>query len=130
MRKIALDGNGHGRRVVLTTDPTQDTFDRYGRLLAYVRTTTGNQLNLAQVAAGWAKVYVYGGEPFQQTGRFRAAERRGRSRHRGVWARCGGNFTGPPATDAALLLPRGSNRARALLLWTKARASWRLRRTS
>jgi len=92
MRKIALDGNGHGRRVVLTTDPTQDTFDSYGRLLAYVRTTTGNQLNLAQVAAGWAKVYVYGGKPFQQTGRFRAAESRGRSHHRGVWGRCGGNF--------------------------------------
>jgi endonuclease YncB( thermonuclease family) len=92
LRRLALDRRGRGRRVVLTTDPTQDTFDRFGRLLAYVRTTTGNQLNVAQVAAGWAKTYVYGGNPFQQTARFRAAERRARSRHRGVWGRCGGNF--------------------------------------
>ena len=92
MRRIALDRRGRGRRVVLTTDPTQATFDRFGRLLAYVRTTTGNQLNVAQVAAGWAKTYVYAGKPFQRTARFRAAERRARSHHRGVWGRCGGNF--------------------------------------
>src|SRR3954452_348056 len=55
MRKIALDRHGRGRLVVLTTDPTQDTFDRFGRLLAYVRTPTGNQLTPAQVAVGWAK---------------------------------------------------------------------------
>jgi endonuclease YncB( thermonuclease family) len=92
MRKLALERNGGGRRVVLTTDPTQATFDRYGRLLAYVRTTSGNQLNVAQVARGWAEVYVYGGRPFQQVARFRAAERRARSAHRGVWGRCGGDF--------------------------------------
>ena len=45
---------GQGRRVTLTTDPTQDTLDRYRRLLAYVETRSGNQLNIAQVAAGWA----------------------------------------------------------------------------
>jgi len=28
---------GQGRQVRLTTDPTQDRFDRYRRLLAYVR---------------------------------------------------------------------------------------------
>jgi endonuclease YncB( thermonuclease family) len=92
MRRMALDSGGRGRRVVLTTDPTQDTFDRYGRLLAYVRTTGGNQLNVAQVAAGWAKVYVYNGKPFQQVARFRSAARRARAAHRGVWARCGGDF--------------------------------------
>src|SRR4051794_12965232 len=92
MRKLALEPHGRGRRVVLTTDPTQSTFDRYGRLLAYVRTITGNQLNVAQVASGWAEVYVYGGKPFQQVARFRAAERRARSGQRGVWRRCGGDF--------------------------------------
>jgi endonuclease YncB( thermonuclease family) len=92
MRRLALDGRGHGRRVVLTTDPTQATFDRYGRLLAYIRTTTGNQLNVAQVAAGWAEVYVYGGVPFQRVAQFRAAEQRARAADRGVWARCGGDF--------------------------------------
>ena len=92
MRRMALDRQGHGRRVVLTTDPTQATFDRYGRLLAYVRTSGGKQLNIAQVAAGWAKVYVYNNVPFQRVTSFRAAERRARAANRGVWRQCGGDF--------------------------------------
>ncbi len=32
---------GKGRRVTLRTDPSQDNFDRYGRLLAYVTTRAG-----------------------------------------------------------------------------------------
>jgi endonuclease YncB( thermonuclease family) len=92
MRRMALDHRGHGRRVVLTTDPTQATFDQYGRLLAYVQTTGGTQLNLAQVAAGWAEVYVFDGVPFRRVASFRAAERRARVAKRGVWARCGGDF--------------------------------------
>jgi endonuclease YncB( thermonuclease family) len=102
MRRMALDRRGHGRRVVLTTDPTQATFDRYGRLLAYVRTTTGKQLNVAQVAAGWAKVYVYGGVPFRRVASFRAAERRARAANRGVWARCGGDFHRALRRDGAM----------------------------
>ena len=35
---------GDGRRVVLRTDPTQDLFDRYDRLLAYVTTRGGTSL--------------------------------------------------------------------------------------
>ena len=86
---------GDGRRVTLTTDPTQDTFDRYGRLLAYVTTRAGVNLATRQLADGWAKVYVFGGKPFQRVSRFRAASQRARSRGRGVWGRCGGNFHRP-----------------------------------
>lgn len=39
---------GTGRRVKLVTDPTQDTFDRYGRLLAYVTTISGVNLQTAR----------------------------------------------------------------------------------
>lgn len=63
-----------GRMVLLKTDPTQATFDRYDQLLAYVRRPSGRQLNPAQVAGGWAKVYVVG-RRFQQCGTFtRTAE--------------------------------------------------------
>jgi endonuclease YncB( thermonuclease family) len=44
-----------GRRVLLKTDPTQPMFDRFDRLLAYVRLPNGRQLNRAQLAQGWAK---------------------------------------------------------------------------
>jgi micrococcal nuclease len=46
---------GDGRRVTVTTDPTQDTFDRYGRLLAYVTTVSGVHLQTQQLSRGWAR---------------------------------------------------------------------------
>jgi Staphylococcal nuclease homologue len=39
------------RRVTLVTDPSQDRFDRYGRLLAYAIRRSGLDLNLASCAA-------------------------------------------------------------------------------
>jgi len=86
---------GQGRRVTLRTDPTQATFDRYGRLLAYVTTRSSVNLGARQIADGWAKVYIFNRTPFQQVKRFQAAERRARARSRGVWGRCGGNFHRP-----------------------------------
>jgi micrococcal nuclease len=85
---------GEGRRVILRTDPTQDTRDRYRRLLAYVATYTGVDLAASQLSAGWAKVYVFE-RPFQRLARFRAAERRAKQGGRGAWRTCGGNFHQP-----------------------------------
>jgi micrococcal nuclease len=81
---------GTGRKVRLTTDTTQDTYDRYKRLLAYADTSAG-QLNVSQVAAGWSKVYVFK-KRFRQHGRFVEAQRRARSDGRGVWGQCDGDF--------------------------------------
>lgn len=78
-----------GQRVIVATDPTQDRRERYGRLLAYVRPADGPQLNLAQVRAGWARVYVYDDAPFRQIERFRRAERTARDSGSGVWGLCG-----------------------------------------
>jgi endonuclease YncB( thermonuclease family) len=81
-----------GRRVRVTGDPTQDKRDSFGRLLAYVKTRGGTQLNIAQVRRGWAKVFVFQGNPFRQTASFRRAARAAKRRDRGVWGRCNGNF--------------------------------------
>jgi len=99
---------GKGRRVTLRTDPSQDTFDRYGRLLAYVTTRAGGNLASQQLAAGWAKVYVFN-RPFTQVARFRAAQQRARSGRRGVWRRCGGNFH---RVNSAATAAAGASRAR------------------
>ena len=77
-----------GRRVRLRTDPTQDTFDRYDRLLAYVKLHGGPDAALAQLRAGWAELYVYGGNPFQRVGAFREAQRSAVRADRGIWGRC------------------------------------------
>jgi micrococcal nuclease len=84
---------GKGRRVKVTTDPTQDRRDRYGRLLAYVKSSRGS-LAGAQLRAGWATVYVFE-DPFEQLGPFQTAESSSKDGGRGVWGRCGGNFHRP-----------------------------------
>jgi micrococcal nuclease len=80
---------GEGRQVRLTTDPTQDRFDRYRRLLAYVR-TSGTFINEAQIASGWASVYVYEGKYFRELGRLGSAQGVAWAAGRGVWGKCGG----------------------------------------
>ncbi len=84
---------GRGRRVKVTTDPTQDRRDRYGRLLAYVKSARGS-LATAQLRAGWATVYVFE-DPFEQLAPFQTAEASSRDAGRGAWRRCGGNFHTP-----------------------------------
>lgn len=80
-----------GAKARLTYDPTQDRVDRYGRLLAYV-SVDGRGLQLAQLRAGLARVYVYGGKPFTRVASFRRAEHAAERAHRGVWGSCNGDF--------------------------------------
>ena len=77
-----------GKRVVLRGDPSQDTRDRYGRLLAYVGLPEGKDLGYQLIAGGFAKVYVYNNHPFQRVTAYRAAEVIGRKRSSSLW-RCG-----------------------------------------
>jgi micrococcal nuclease len=89
-----------GQRVRLVTDPTQDTRDRYARLLAYVYTpgrsgATGS-VNHALVRSGHAKVYVYGGVRFQFAAPFLRAQKGARGARRGLWGPpCRGNTRKP-----------------------------------
>ena len=73
-----------GRRVTLNGDPTQDTRDRYRRLLAYVWLPGGKDLGFQMISRGGAKVYVFE-RPFQRLHRYRGAESRGRRVSPSVW---------------------------------------------
>ena len=63
----------NGRRVVLRGDATQDTRDRYGRLLAYVWVDGRQDVGYRLVRDGYAAVYVYA-RPFARLGAYRTAE--------------------------------------------------------
>jgi micrococcal nuclease len=86
---------GDGRKVTLITDPSQDTFDRYQRLLAYVTTAAGRNLQREQLSRGWANVYVYNGHPFRRVASFRSAQASAKKAGRGVWGQCDGDFHTP-----------------------------------
>ena len=78
-----------GTRVRLLSDTSQDLRDRYGRLLRYVhKASSGRDMNRAQVFKGWARVYVYGGNPFHRVTSYRLAQGQARSADRGVWRLC------------------------------------------
>ncbi len=85
-----------GKNVTLRGDATQDTRDRYGRLLAYVDVNGHRDLGLALVQGGYAAVYVFR-EPFQRLGRYRAAAASAKGARAGAWTACSSS---PPATAA------------------------------
>jgi micrococcal nuclease len=80
--------------VVLRGDATQDTRDRYGRLLGYVWIPGGRDLGYQLVAGGFAKVYVYR-EAFQRLAAYRNAESKARSAPAGAWKACGSTTIRP-----------------------------------
>ena len=76
-----------GTQVQLTSDPSQDLKDRYGRLLRYV--AKGRiDVNRRLVLRGHARVYVYDHTPFRRTESYRAAQSFARSRSLGLWGAC------------------------------------------
>ncbi len=80
-----------GKEATLLTDPTQDRFDRYGRLLAYLY-IGGRNLDRIQIRNGWGYVYVFGKNPFRQVRGFRKAEAAAKRERLGVWRKCHGDF--------------------------------------
>jgi endonuclease YncB( thermonuclease family) len=90
MQRIAFD-RGHGRRVALVGDPSQDRTDRYGRALAYVDARGTGDLGRRMLTAGWATVYVFQ-TPFARLANYEDASAAAEGASAGVWGRCGGNF--------------------------------------
>jgi micrococcal nuclease len=76
-----------GRRVTLVGDRTQDTRDRYRRLLAYVILPGNHDLGRQLIAEGFGSVYVYD-RPFVRLGSYRSAEATAKKGDRGLWGRC------------------------------------------
>ncbi|MGW6123850.1 thermonuclease family protein [Nocardia sp. NPDC055165] len=81
-----------GKQVVVRPDPSQDSTDKYGRLLAYVW-VDGVLFNLNQIAQGFGHEYTYShSHPYQYQREFRAAARYAQVHHLGLWnpATCNG----------------------------------------
>jgi len=75
-----------GALVDIQTDPSQDTYDKYKRLLGYVFLGKMN-INEELVADGYAYEYTYR-KPYRYQDVFRAAENEARSQNKGLWGIC------------------------------------------
>lgn len=71
--------------VILVTDATQDTYDKYGRLLAYAYLSDGRSVNELLLRGGFAYEYLYE-TPYELHERFVAIEQDAMTAKRGLWA--------------------------------------------
>jgi micrococcal nuclease len=77
-----------GRKVRLTTDPTQSERDKYQRVLGYI-SIYGGDYGQEMIAAGFAREYTYSKRhPYQKRSQYRQAEARAKSHNLGLWGAC------------------------------------------
>jgi len=77
-----------GAEVVLEEEPAGDGEDRYGRLLRYVLTADGRNVNVELVRMGAAAPYFPGGERGVYADDLRAAREEAEEAGRGLWGAC------------------------------------------
>ena len=73
-----------GQSVRLKGDPSQDTYDKYHRMLAYIFLPDATNVNEHMIAAGYAHEYTYR-VPYRYQKEFKAAEAQAREAGRGLW---------------------------------------------
>ncbi len=90
-----------GQWVRLEFDPVAGTYDRYGRMLAYVfRASDGLFYNKFMIANGYAHEYTYSGQHYTYQSAFKAAQASAEQAKLGFWSpsTCNGNTTKPAST--------------------------------
>ena len=73
------------KTVKIETDPTQDTRDKYGRLLAYVFLDDGTNINKKLIEEGYAYEYTYE-RPYKFQSEFKTAQHDAEQQKKGLWA--------------------------------------------
>jgi micrococcal nuclease len=77
-----------GRQVQLTTDPSQDTYDAYGRLLAYVSLANSQDVGAYLLAEGFAREYTFRGRAYERQTEYRALANEAKQEKKGLWGYC------------------------------------------
>jgi micrococcal nuclease len=83
-----------GQQVRVEEDASQGTYDKYGRLLAYIFLSDGTNFDEYLIAQGYGHEYTYD-LPYKYQKEFKAAQALARAEKKGLWAdnTCAGNTT-------------------------------------
>ena len=73
--------------VSLESDPSQADTDTYGRLLRFVFTSDGTNINKLLIENGYAKEFTYD-VPYRYQSEFVTAQRTAQEQKRGLWGGC------------------------------------------
>ncbi len=85
------EASAEGKRILshedvrLVPDHSQDVYDRYGRMLAYVYMPSGLLYNEFMIAEGYAHEYTYK-KAYQFQKEFKAAQAQAKAAHKGFWS--------------------------------------------
>lgn len=82
--------------VYVASDSTQDTRDKYGRLLAYLYLPSGDLVNMRMITEGYAHEYTYQ-TPYIHQEAFRRAEGAAKATYAGLWSKTACNAKTSPA---------------------------------
>jgi micrococcal nuclease len=95
-----------GQQITIEDDPTQDTRDRYGRLLVYLWLADGTFFNLRMIAEGYAHEYTYE-LPYHYQTEFKEAEHKAREQQIGLWSpnTCSADTSQAEDSTAGSLVP-------------------------
>ena len=85
-----------GKAVRIEMDPSQGTFDKYGRTLAYVFLPDETFFNEYMISEGYGHEYTYN-LPYKYQEEFKVAEKKAREEKKGLWAddTCAGDTKRP-----------------------------------
>ncbi len=76
------------KRVKIETDSTQEKYDKYGRLLAYIFLEDGTNINKFLIQEGYAKEFTYKQKPYKYQKEFKKAENTAKENKKGIWGSC------------------------------------------
>jgi len=74
-----------GSKVALEQDSSQDTHDKYNRILAYVGLADGRDFGQVMIADGYAYEYTYRGHAHQNQTGYKNAQKRAKEEGIGLW---------------------------------------------
>lgn len=95
-----------GRSVRIEVDASQDTLDKYGRMLGYVFRDDGLFYNKYMIEQGFAHEYTYN-IPYKYQSEFKAVEKLARENQRGLWSpdTCNGDTTSASESSGTQTAP-------------------------
>lgn len=74
-----------GQTVTLYSDPSQDLFDSYNRLLAYITLSDDTDFGESMIVGGYAREYTFKGRAYKKQQAYRAAEEAAQAAKIGLW---------------------------------------------
>ncbi len=73
-----------GKKVIIEKDETQDEYDKYNRLLAYIYLEDGTFYNKYMIEEGYAYEYTYD-VPYKYQQEFKEAQKKAQELKKGLW---------------------------------------------